>query len=106
MAIGVCCGHRSDGHMDMDPTRCVSIFMHPSTIGNDALKTIATLTMNPTIDGACEAERVFHTHKIRTSRDRYDPDGGGINVARVLHRLGAQRVLITEVFLPAIARLK
>lgn len=51
------------------------------------MKTIATLTMNPTIDGACAAERVFHTHKIRTSGDRYDPGGGGINVARVLARL-------------------
>ncbi|MBB3990625.1 6-phosphofructokinase 2 [Croceicoccus naphthovorans] len=29
------------------------------------------------------------THKIRTGNERYDPGGGGINVARVLHRLGA-----------------
>ncbi|HZU63071.1 MAG TPA: 1-phosphofructokinase family hexose kinase [Novosphingobium sp.] len=49
---------------------------------------IATLTMNPAIDGACEAEAVFPTHKIRTHAERYDPGGGGINVARVLARLG------------------
>ena len=50
---------------------------------------ILTLTMNPCIDGACEAETVQHTHKIRTTAERYDPGGGGINVARVLTRFGA-----------------
>ena len=49
---------------------------------------VATLTLNPAIDGACEAEAVFPTHKIRTHAERYDPGGGGINVARVLARLG------------------
>ncbi|MEZ5656457.1 MAG: 1-phosphofructokinase family hexose kinase [Sphingobium sp.] len=51
-------------------------------------KPILTLTLNPAIDGASEADTVRHTHKIRTSNERYDPGGGGINVARVLHRLG------------------
>ncbi len=49
---------------------------------------IATLTLNPAIDSACEADKVFPTHKVRTSGERYDPGGGGINVARVLARLG------------------
>ncbi len=49
---------------------------------------IVTLTLNPCIDGACETETVRHTHKIRTSNERYDPGGGGINVARVLTRFG------------------
>ena len=49
---------------------------------------LATLTLNPAIDGSCEAERIFPTHKIRTRAERYDPGGGGINVARVLSRLG------------------
>ena len=49
---------------------------------------VATLTLNPAIDGACEADRIFPTHKIRTRAERYDPGGGGINVARVLSRLG------------------
>ncbi len=49
---------------------------------------VATLTLNPAIDGSCEAEAVFPTHKIRTHAERYDPGGGGINVARVLARLG------------------
>lgn len=51
---------------------------------------IATLTLNPAIDSACEAEQVFPTHKIRTFAERYDPGGGGINVARVLARLGCK----------------
>jgi len=50
---------------------------------------IATLTMNPAIDSSCEAETVSPTHKIRTRNERYDPGGGGLNVARVLHRFGA-----------------
>lgn len=49
---------------------------------------IVTLTMNPAIDGSCEADRVFPTHKIRTNNEKYDPGGGGINVARVIARLG------------------
>lgn len=51
---------------------------------------IATLTMNPAIDSACEAEAVSPTHKIRTFGERYDPGGGGLNVARVLQRFGAE----------------
>ncbi|MCB4858763.1 1-phosphofructokinase family hexose kinase [Sphingobium sp. PNB] len=52
------------------------------------MKRIATLTMNPAIDVAYEADRVFHTHKIRARQEHYDPGGGGINVARVIARLG------------------
>ncbi|MFM5885907.1 MAG: 1-phosphofructokinase family hexose kinase [Novosphingobium sp.] len=49
---------------------------------------VATLTLNPAIDSACEAEAVSATRKIRTFGERYDPGGGGLNVARVLHRFG------------------
>jgi 6-phosphofructokinase 2 len=52
------------------------------------MQTIATLTMNPTIDVAYDVDRVFHTHKMRTLSENYDPGGGGINVARVFVRLG------------------
>ena len=52
------------------------------------MPTIATLTMNPTIDVAYEVDKVFHTHKLRTTREYYNPGGGGINVARVFVRLG------------------
>jgi 6-phosphofructokinase 2 len=53
------------------------------------MKPIVTLTLNPAIDGSSEAETVRHTNKVRTSNERYDPGGGGINVARVLGELGA-----------------
>ncbi|HET9069536.1 MAG TPA: 1-phosphofructokinase family hexose kinase [Amaricoccus sp.] len=52
------------------------------------MKPIVTLTLNPAIDGASETERVQPTRKIRTTGDRYDPGGGGINVARVVVGLG------------------
>ncbi len=50
--------------------------------------TIATLTVNPTIDVSMEVDEVFHTRKMRGSNQRSDPGGGGICVARVLVRLG------------------
>lgn len=52
------------------------------------MQSIATVTLNPAIDGSCEAEKVRHTNKVRTTNDSYDPGGGGINVARVVQRLG------------------
>lgn len=54
------------------------------------MKPIVTLTLNPSIDGSAEADTVRHTHKIRTSNERYDPGGGGINVARVVQELGLE----------------
>jgi 6-phosphofructokinase 2 len=50
---------------------------------------IVTVTLNPAIDLGCSAELVRPTHKIRTFDEHIDPGGGGINVARVLHALGA-----------------
>jgi len=54
------------------------------------MKTIATLTMNPTIDASYDVDRVFPTQKIRARNEHYDPGGGGINVARVFCRLGGE----------------
>ncbi|MYZ49240.1 2-amino-4-hydroxy-6-hydroxymethyldihydropteridine diphosphokinase [Propylenella binzhouense] len=55
---------------------------------------IVTLTLNPTIDGSSEAETVVPTHKVRTTNERYDPGGGGINVARVVHELGGEALAV------------
>lgn len=52
------------------------------------MKSIATLTMNPTIDVSYDIGRMRHTHKMRTDNEWYAPGGGGINVARVFVRLG------------------
>jgi len=53
------------------------------------VRPIVTLTLNAALDVSCEADRVRPTDKIRTHGDRVDPGGGGINVSRVLQRLGA-----------------
>ncbi|MBS0560428.1 MAG: 1-phosphofructokinase family hexose kinase [Proteobacteria bacterium] len=55
---------------------------------------IVTLTLNPALDLASEAERVEPVHKIRTTGDHVDPGGGGINVARVVHALGGETLAV------------
>lgn len=52
------------------------------------MKSIATLTMNPTIDVSYEVDRIEPTIKLRATNERYSPGGGGINVARIFVRLG------------------
>lgn len=49
---------------------------------------ILTLTMNPALDAFTSVPRVEPAHKLRCGAPRYDAGGGGINVARVIHRLG------------------
>ena len=49
---------------------------------------IITLTINPAIDVFVNVGRVEPTRKLRCSPPKRDPGGGGINVARVAHRLG------------------
>ena len=58
---------------------------------------IVTMSLNPTIDVASEADLVRPTHKVRTSNETYDPGGGGVNVARVISELGGE----AEVICPA-----
>lgn len=55
---------------------------------------ILTLTMNPALDVLTFTERVESTHKIRCGEVIKHPGGGGVNVARVLHRLGASCVAV------------
>ena len=50
---------------------------------------ILTLTINPAIDVSTSVERTAPIHKLRCTSTRRDPGGGGINVARVLTRFGA-----------------
>ncbi|MBU8543695.1 MULTISPECIES: 1-phosphofructokinase family hexose kinase [Roseomonadaceae] len=57
-------------------------------------KRIVTLTANPSIDLASEAESVRPVRKIRTRNERYDPGGGGVNVARVVRELGGQALAV------------
>jgi 6-phosphofructokinase 2 len=50
---------------------------------------IVTLTINPAIDIFVNVSHVEPTRKLRCSAPKRDPGGGGINVARVAHRLGS-----------------
>jgi 6-phosphofructokinase 2 len=59
-----------------------------------SMKPIVTLTLNPSIDAAATAQAVRPTRKVRTSAERYDPGGGGINVARVINELGGQSLAV------------
>ena len=58
---------------------------------------IVTLTMNPALDIATATGRVVPSHKLRCDRPRYDPGGGGINVARTVHALGGDALAIFPV---------
>lgn len=55
---------------------------------------IVTLTVNPAVDLSAHAASVQPGHKIRTFDERYDPGGGGINVARVIHELGGETLAL------------
>ena len=53
---------------------------------------ILTLTLNPALDVLTSIDKVEATHKMRCDHAIEHPGGGGVNVARVLHRLGASCV--------------
>jgi 6-phosphofructokinase 2 len=55
---------------------------------------IVTVTMNPAVDVATTVARVEPTRKLRCTAAQRDPGGGGINVARVVKRLGGDVVAI------------
>jgi 6-phosphofructokinase 2 len=58
------------------------------------MKPILCLALNPTIDSSCQADEVKPIKKIRTFEERYDPGGGGVNVARVIGALGGEAVVV------------
>jgi 6-phosphofructokinase 2 len=49
---------------------------------------IVTMTPNPAVDLSTAVERIVPVYKLRGASLRRDPGGGGINVARVIKRLG------------------
>lgn len=50
---------------------------------------IVTITFNPSVDKMTSIAAMDPEKKMQCSEARYDPGGGGINIARVLHRLEA-----------------
>jgi 6-phosphofructokinase 2 len=61
------------------------------------MPSIVTLTMNPALDIATETETIVPAHKLRCVAPRYDPGGGGINVARAVHHLGGEAIAVFPV---------
>jgi 6-phosphofructokinase 2 len=55
---------------------------------------ILTFTPNPALDVLTRIHKVSPTHKMRCEATLKHPGGGGVNVARVLHRLGANVVAV------------
>ena len=49
---------------------------------------IVTLTLNPAVDLSFKVDELDPTKKLRCYDVRRDPGGGGVNVARAIHRLG------------------
>lgn len=54
------------------------------------MKRIRTLTLNPALDISAATEAIVPTEKLRCHAIRRDAGGGGINVARVIKRLGGE----------------
>jgi 6-phosphofructokinase 2 len=55
---------------------------------------IVTLTINPAIDLSTTVERMMPGRKLRCKGLQRDPGGGGINVARVVRRLGSEVIAV------------
>lgn len=55
---------------------------------------IVTLTINPAVDVSTSVKKMVPFTKMRCAQAGRDPGGGGINVARVLTRLGIQTTAI------------
>ena len=53
--------------------------------------------MNPALDIATATDSIVPGHKLRCGAPRYDPGGGGINVARAIHRLGGDALAVFPV---------
>ena len=58
---------------------------------------IVTLTMNPALDIATATDAIVPSTKLRCDEPRYDPGGGGINVARAAHMLGGDALAVFPV---------
>lgn len=55
---------------------------------------VVTLTLNPTLDVSTSVDVVRPSRKLRCETPLQEPGGGGINVARVVQRLGTDAVAV------------
>jgi len=59
-----------------------------------SMSTILTITFNPCIDVYTSVPALKPQSKLRCSTPRFDPGGGGINVARAVTKLGGEAVAL------------
>jgi 6-phosphofructokinase 2 len=55
---------------------------------------ILTLTINPALDLYTRVNRVLPDEKLRCEKTKTDPGGGGVNVSRVIKRLGGESTAV------------
>ncbi len=55
---------------------------------------ILTLTINPALDIYSRVEKVIPDEKLRCEKAKTDPGGGGVNVSRVIKRLGGESTAV------------
>lgn len=55
---------------------------------------IITLTLNPALDKSTSIDKLEPESKLRCEQPVYEPGGGGINISRVLKRLGAESTAV------------
>ncbi|MFP4316022.1 MAG: 1-phosphofructokinase family hexose kinase [Desulfovibrionales bacterium] len=58
------------------------------------MKTVCTLTMNPTIDKSSSIDHVVPERKLRCNAPTYEPGGGGINVSKAIRNLGGDAMAV------------
>jgi 6-phosphofructokinase 2 len=58
------------------------------------MSTIVTLTFSPCIDKSTSVPAVVSERKLTCTAPALEPGGGGINVARVIHRLGGDVIAV------------
>ena len=58
------------------------------------MKNIITLTVNPALDTYTTIDHLAPNKKLRCQPPMIDPGGGGVNVTRVIHRLGGNSTAI------------
>ena len=70
------------------------------------MSSIVTVTLNPALDVSTTTASVQPGRKLRCEAPRTDPGGGGINVSRVIRRLGGESLAFVAIAGPTGARLK
>lgn len=58
------------------------------------MKTIVTMTLNPTIDKSSSVAHVIAEQKLYCRPPRFEPGGGGVNVSRAIKKLGGESMLL------------